>query len=765
MSISFNLISHTFENKSSQLLIDHLKGVRDIALYTAKEKGICDDDILNAIDLICMCHDFGKASRYFQNYIISGKSTEYKEHGEISAYFTYYMLPEKWKMIGFICVKRHHGNIDLDGSFFQCQNREKLIKISESIKNNKGEIEKIYDKNIDEFFKKIEDQTLFEEVDDDYYNLFCGGKSVSDLEERFIYIEYIWSILLTSDKTQLIRGNVFETRIISKDNIFEKYKDNIRKKFIKKVPNIGDNKLFKIRNYIFNQVKDNINTLNIDKNKILSLNVPTGTGKTIAAYEAAYILSLRLKKEKDISSNIIYTVPFMSIIDQNYDVLKSIFNFNNIPISSDLLLKHHSMTPLRYKDCENIEYKNYDARFLVENWQSTVITTTFIQLFNTIFKPGINSIVNRFNRLTGSIIILDEVQSLAPKYYKIIEDIFNILCEKFNCYIITVTETKPLFLQGKDLVSDSKNIFDNMDRIVLENHTEKALKISEFKNLLLTDIRSVKGKSILIILNTVKSALEVYKYLNDELGENYKVLYLSTQIIPLVRLKIIKSVKESSKNCILISTQLIEAGVDIDFDIVYRDIAPLSSINQSAGRANRNAIKGKGIVKIYKLVDKNDKMFAGYIYSKPLLEVTLKILEEKKKVNENELWNINNQYFNNLNKVTKHKCKEEYEKYCNYFKRLNFNKIREFKLIDDLPFKVDVFIRYDENVEKDIDIIESDADYQKKVNAWRDLNKYRISVDRDLINNIGTEIIGYTFINKEDYDDTYGIKNRTVSII
>ena len=91
----------------------------------------------------------------------------------------------------------------------------------------------------------------------------------------------------------------------------------------------------------------------------------------------------------------------MSVIDQNYDVLEEILTANEVDISTDLILKYHSMSPIEYKDYEEKEYKNYDARFLVENWQSTVITTTFVQLFNSIFKSGVNSIVHRFHKLAG----------------------------------------------------------------------------------------------------------------------------------------------------------------------------------------------------------------------------------------------------------------------------------------------------------------------------------------------------------------------------
>lgn len=768
MCTSFKLMSHIYENgeKDGQLLVDHLKGVTEIAINEAKEKGINEEEILNVIKIICMCHDFGKGSNYFQEYLREKRNDELKQHGEISAYFTYYMLPEKWKLIGFMAVKRHHGDIDeADSIFFSCTNEEKLVKISKSIKVNKEELENIYKFKLDDFFTKIENKTLFEEVEDAF--LFKeDAKTIKEQEEKFIWFQYLWSLLLTGDKSQLIKGSGFVNSSRLNEDLTKKYKDNLREELIKKMPEITKSPLFKIRENIYESTKESINKLDLDNDKILSINVPTGTGKTISVYGVAFNLYDRLKNEKNIKANIIYSVPFTSVIDQNYDVLEEILKFNNLDVSSNSILKHHSMTPLKYEDSvEEKEYKNYDARFLVENWQSTIITTTFVQLFNTLFKCGKNSIMHRFHRLAGSIMILDEVQAIPPKYYKIIEDLFKILCEKFNCYVITVTATKPLFLLGKELVLNNDVIFNNMNRIIFENHTDEALELDEFEKIVKKDIEKNDNKSFLIILNTVKSTRRVFDYLKEEFKNKRNIIYLSTEIIPLLRLKIIKEIKDSKEKYILVSTQLVEAGVDLDFDIVYRDIAPMDCINQSAGRANRNGINGKGIVKIYKLLDENKKNFARHIYSKPLIDATLKILMGKKYIEEEELWTINNYYFNELNKATENKRKEEYEKYCKYIKNLEFKNIRKFELLEEPENKEDVFIRYDNNAEKNIEIIESSDEYQEIVNAWRELNKYRIAVDKNKVRNIGYKIKGYIFLNKEDYDENTGVIERNIVIV
>ena len=773
MSITYKLKSHVYENDSfnnGQLLVDHLKGVTDIALQTSKLHGVTGE-IDKIIRIITMSHDFGKASSYFQRYLKGEYNGNLKNHGEISAYFTYYMLPEPWKLIGFMCVKKHHGDLEPESEFFRTDNKEELRKIALDIENNIEELNYIYGKDISDFFKKIKEEEFFKEVSNAYSKRrkSVKRKNSKELLEEFIWIQYLWSLLLTGDKTQLIRGNAYENKTNLKEKYTFNYKENIRKELINKFPNIENTDLFKIRDKIYNEAINNIDNLDLKKEHILSINVPTGTGKTLTVYGAAFRLLERIIEESgnNIYPTIIYNIPFMSVIDQNYDVLCEILNENNVNIYEDLILKHHSMSILEYKDSEEKEFKNYDARFCVENWQSTIITTTFVQFFNTIFQSGKNSIIHRFHKLAGSIIILDEVQAIPPKYYKIIEEIFNILGEKFNTYVITVTATKPLFLQGKELIDSKEDIFNSLNRITIENHISKPITLGEFKEIVFKDVEENKDKSYLIVLNTVKSSLEVLDYIKTG---TRKILYLSTEIHPARRLEIIKEIKKSKEKYVLVSTQLIEAGVDLDFEVVYRDMSTMDSINQTAGRANRNAVKGKGIVKLYCILNENhnNKEFSRYIYPSSLLDATKNILNDKKIINENEIGTINNMYFNEVEKVTSGKCKEEYEKIKKAISKLDFKEVRNlFKLIDDSFEKEDIIINYNEESEKALKVIEENTEsYQNIINAWRVLNKYRVSVPKEdiyikkLINPY--KIRGVNVLNREDYDKDRGIKRSTI---
>lgn len=761
MSFTFKLRSHTkmgqpFE--SGQLLVDHLKGVRDIALKANKDHGL-GNELDEVISIICLCHDFGKASSYFQSYLKGTYKDKLKNHGEISAYFTYYMLPEKWKFIGFMCVKKHHGNMYPEKKFFNTENQDDLMLISEDLKNNIVELNEIYGDDISGFFDIIKDGKYFKEV----AKLFINKFDEFTIEE-LVYTQYLWSLVLTGDKSQLIRkGNPYENKI----NISEEYVQNYRKILInevkERIKGIENTDLFKVRNKVYDDVIEEITKADLNKERVFSINLPTGTGKTICAFGAAFKIFERLVKENqsNIRPAIVYCLPFTSIIDQNYEVLEKIISTNGMSKYDDLILKHHSMTPLEYKyqfEDEELEFRNYDARFCVENWQSTVITTTFVQLFNTLFKVGINSIGNRFHRLAGSIIIVDEVQAIPPKYYKIIEDIFQILCSKFNTYVITVTATKPLFLSGKELVKKNVEYFNMMNRIEIQNNTDKVLSLNEFSEVIKEDIELNKGKSFLIILNTIKSS----RFIAEQLRLiDRKVIYLSTEICPYRRLEIINEIKENrDEKYVLVSTQLIEAGVDVDFDIVYRDFSTMDSINQTAGRANRNALKGKGLVKLFSLVDVDNKemKYCNYIYPDSLLIATERILKGKSVIEEKDIYEINQQYFEKVNAI---KSDDAYRNLNKAISQIDFKNIGNlFQLIENNYSKEDIIINLNDEAQKSLDIIENQSsEYQEVLNAWRVLNKYKVAVYKKDMDTIPSkQFKGINLLDKEDYDEKWGIK-------
>ena len=749
MSSSYKLKSHP-----TQSLYDHITGVRDIALKTHKYHTI-KPEIDDFIEIVCMCHDFGKGTTYFQRYLENDFRGIEKDHGPISAMFTYWMLPDKWKHLGFLIVKKHHG--DINNASDECRIDEVSWDFKNQIKdildNTIDELNQIYDKylegkNIEAFLNWLDDESNLKSIKKEFrkkkYNV-----------EDLLLCEYVYSLLLTGDKSQLIRNDAYIPDKQYPLSFIENYKTDLVKNALIKNPKLKESDVFNLRNEIYDDMINKLDSIDFDKENVFSINVPTGTGKTILAYSAAfYICSKITKNNSNIRPHIIYSLPFTSVIDQNYEVLKDIVENNiNKEISSEDLMKFHSVVPIEYKN-----FEGYDARFCFENWQSKIISTTFVQLLNTIFKIGKNSIVNRFHRLANSVIILDEVQAIDDKYYKIISEFISIMARQYNCYIILVTATMPMLLDTIDLIEDKEKYFRKLNRINIINNSESEITLDEFEDIVLEDILENKDKSFLIVLNTVKSSKNIYKYLKENTDRD--IIYLSTEIYPKLRLEKINKIKNSDKKYVVVSTQLIEAGVDIDMDIVYRDFSTLDSINQTAGRANRNGVGGKGIVKLYKIVD-NDRRICNYIYPRYLLNATEEVLDGKYIIEEKDIYDCNKEYFL---KVKNRLSNDTSDELLDLIPKLQFKKFRDkFELIENDEFRrVDIIVNADNITNSIIQQLENDNEIDNidLKNKFRILRQYTVSVSRKEMSEINDiDIIKYNikYINKEDYSEEEGI--------
>ena len=653
-SYSFKLKSHP-----DKRLVDHLRRVGKLSRDTVEDKSLNIDDkdlLTDAAYLIGVTHDLGKATKFFQEYIIetdewkkrSLKAKDTTHHGLLSAFFAYAVIKEYLRqseikggladylpIISFLTVKRHHGNLmnAMDEISEVDAEKDKILKVAreqiESMDKDKTEIKEILELLLSEEninlkidIDKILDYILQDaprEIGRKEKRLVRHLNEKSDLYLYFI-TQFLYSALLDADKTDAGLNGKDLDRLDLPANLVDQYRD--RKGFTSDRNNINS-----LRNQIYEDAMVGISDWNLD-NRILSLNVPTGTGKTLTSLSFALKLRDRLKKEKNFTPRIIYALPFLSIIDQNYAVFDDVVTQGGRLKDSRLLLKHHHLADVSYKTEDNDEYKADESLLLLEGWNAEIIVTTFWQYFYTLFSNK-NKLLRKFNKLANSIIILDEVQAVPHQYWQLIHDATKMLCEKFNSYVVFVTATEPLIFDEaigeiKEIVQKKEEYFRGLDRIELIPRIETALTLEEFKVLLEKDITGNPEKDFLIVLNTISAANDVYNFVKGLELVNTENFYLSTNVIPKERLERIRKIKGPSekreaneslrKRKVIVSTQLIEAGVDIDADMVYRDFAPMDSINQVAGRCNRNSAKAdKGTVSIFILKD-DRKEFYKYIY-------------------------------------------------------------------------------------------------------------------------------------------------------
>jgi CRISPR-associated endonuclease/helicase Cas3 len=337
---------------------------------------------------------------------------------------------------------------------------------------------------------------------------------------------------------------------------------------------------------------------------------------------------------------------------------------------------------------------------LIEGWNSEVIVTTFFQFFYSLLSNR-NKSIRKFHNIVNSIVILDEIQAIPHHYWFLLNKIIHFLAERFNVYFILVTATQPLLFNERDneikpLIKDKKKYFKALNRVEL-NYNPEPICLEKFQEILGEDLFINKNKDFLIVLNTIGSSLEIYNFICQLELENTEVYYLSTNIIPRERLKRIKkSRKNTKKRKIIISTQLIEAGVDLDVNVVYRDFAPLDSINQVAGRCNRNFIQNKGSIKLFVLkAEEEKKEYHRYIYDNFIISKTKDVLEEanNKQIEEKDFLSLNNLYFD---KVNQGKADDKSKEILGYVKKLTFSELNKFKLIENNYKKIDIFVEVDE---------------------------------------------------------------------
>jgi len=316
------------------------------------------------------------------------------------------------------------------------------------------------------------------------------------------------------------------------------------------------------------------------KPDVFSLTVPTGGGKTLSSL--AFALRHAVKYEKN---RIIYVIPYTSIIEQTADV------FRQIPGFEDVVIEHHSNVA---ETDENKETAR--NRLVAENWDAPLIVTTSVQFFESLYACK-TSRCRKLHNIVNSIVIFDEAQCLPPEYLR--PSVFAIR-ELFRHYLVTpvlCTATQPVLTRTKEFDFNFKEGFESVTEIV-ESPCQLAERLNRVKTQLYRDdltpvdlpeiAESIQAeeKAVLCIVNRKKDARSLARLLPTE-----KTFHLSTNMCAEHRSNTLEKIKNRLINYtspfFVISTSLVEAGVDIDFPVVYRALAGLDSIAQAAGRCNR----------------------------------------------------------------------------------------------------------------------------------------------------------------------------------
>jgi CRISPR-associated endonuclease/helicase Cas3 len=328
---------------------------------------------------------------------------------------------------------------------------------------------------------------------------------------------------------------------------------------------------------------------------LFRLAVPTGGGKTRSAMAFALRHALRHDLRR-----VVVAVPFISITEQTAEVYRGIFE--SYGDGQPVVLEHHSAVEQREDDEDGFLPARVWTRQAAENWDAPIVVTTTVQLFESLFADGASR-CRKLHRLARSVIILDEAQALPAHLLTPILDVVRQLCEHYGATVVLSTATPPAFetipvfrsLPTTEIVPDAERHFAALERVRYEWYTDRTLTWDEVAD------HAREERQALAVLNTKRDALALLDALDDP-----GALHLSTLLCGAHRREVIATERRrlaAGERCLLISTQVVEAGVDLDFPLVLRALGPLDAIIQAAGRCNREGRLDRGRVVVFRPAD------------------------------------------------------------------------------------------------------------------------------------------------------------------
>jgi len=705
-----NLKSHP-----DKVLLTHIDGVITLTKKLTNSR---------FAELVAIFHDLGKINPNFQSKFDPTKKVGgYSNHSYLSAYaffcafccnrkntdilrdFLDSKLTKNDIIALSVIIAKHHGNLpdftptDYNGSGTSILSIEENRALFSFLEMNQDLPVFSY---VNYFFPIVDfkhyliNSTIQQGYTEKF--IFDGYKNENPLD-FFISYQSIFASLLQADKADA--GHV--------EFIIDKQREDLKSfsysfssklsAYLRKLDQNTDLNILRteIREMSIRNIQ---NGLSLNKH-IFELTAPTGSGKTLMLLS----LASEIIEQKG-PKRIIYSLPFLSITEQiEEEVLKICKGeeewIRRIDSKSDYSYFEKIQEALDTNPTEELIKQANIIEFQESTFAYPFVITTFVRFFETLLSNK-NSDLLKLPNFSNSIFLLDEIQALPPRLYGFFVAYLAYFCEKFDSYAIISSATQPNF----ELPSNSSvtleffkfyekpfpllplsyfncDIF-NRYQIEIANNP---ISLEKLKDYILQE-----KSSILIILNTIADTTDLFRLLLHEYNED-EVLLLNTHFTPRhrkIKIYLAKRRLRENKHVILISTQLIEAGVDIDFPVLYRDYATISSIVQSAGRCNRNGrLNGMGRISLFTL-QRNGKSRSDLIYrgkDKYLIDFTKNSFKNSN-YQEKELIQVQRDFFQRIQSelcFARHwqKCPDIEFDFLTDIKECMFEKIGNFRLIDD----------------------------------------------------------------------------------
>ncbi len=702
-----------FKSHPDKPLLVHVQGVIDNTKKLTSSR---------FAELVAIFHDLGKMNPNFQKKLDpKEKANGYANHAYLSAYVFF---------CTFCCNRR---NLDALKQFLEVDDltRNDLIALTVIIAKHHGNLpdfspcdynqiggsilSKDENYNLFKFLEKEQGLPLYEYVNsfipiDDFCHFLLNpevqhgyieslifkkeiNKSALDF---FIDYQFTFASIIQADKADAGSiGNILDEQKRAVLSFSEKFEEKLYSYLDKLKQNTELNRLrTTIRNHAIESLLEG---LNLGKH-VFELTAPTGSGKTLMMLSLASEL-IKFSGAK----RIIYGLPFLSITEQvEEEVLKIFDGCEEFIKSIDSKSDNHRFEKNQEELDNNPSIENMLEVDILDFKDNTFaypfIITTFVRFFETMLSNR-NSELLKLPNFSNCIFLLDEIQSLPPRLYGFFVAYLSRFCEKYDSYLIISTATQPNFELPADndkvhnFFNDYEKPYPLLPLIYFDHDLFNRYQIEYTKDpinleVLKESIISEKN-SVLVILNTIDDTKELFRLLRNEYNDE-ELLLLNTHFTPRhrkIKICLAKRRLRQNKRVIIISTQLIEAGVDIDFPVVYRDFATVASIVQSAGRCNRNGkLDSLGRVRLFKLLNKG-RIRSEIVYQKDkeLLRYT-KMSLSKESYQENDLLTVQKCFFDQIQSelsFAKHSQNPDIE--FDFIKDISeclFNKVGKFQLID-----------------------------------------------------------------------------------
>lgn len=615
------LAHYNREINKKQLLEEHLINVAESARQSANSIG--QGDILFLLGLY---HDLGKADRLFQRKLMEQPKL-HVDHSSAGAKYLFRMIQQalkalevdRWLVSTFndivaYVISAHHGMYDIfdeDSEQFQYNKLRNRIAREMSDYHFDSDVKSfahLLETKLEQYgYRNLE--TLIDKAFENYQEAVSKLEfqdSSEDAYYRSCLVRLYLSLLKNADILDTI--NAYGVLV---EPLKQEEKNKLNKSYLEAIENKyrsfahPTTKLNLIRTQISERVKYRGEH---DSTGIYRLDLPTGAGKTNLSMRYAFHQLIHQQK-----SRFFYITPFLSVLEQNAAEIRKITGEAGV-------LEHHSNVVRQTDENDDDVKEDIMAEYLIDSWDSQIVLTSMVQFFQTLFKTK-SSNLRRFSSLIDSVLILDEVQSLPIEVTTLFNLTMNFLTKVMNTTIVLCTATQPAYdstaihhrisYGGKngeevdivDLSREEKEVFSRTELRKFDENNQKS-KLSDLLSFVLE-----KDESTLAIFNTKKTVDRFYSMLEDKTDR--PIYQLSTNMCAQHRLDIISEIKQQLRDglpIICISTQLIEAGVDVDFNRVIRSYAGIDSIVQASGRCNREGKRDKGQVTLVNLTNEEENI-------------------------------------------------------------------------------------------------------------------------------------------------------------